>query len=42
MDEDDFNLDQYVVQQDRYDDMHMLDIFDDEDVPMTAEDYKDW
>lgn len=40
MDEDDFNFDQYVAQQDRYDDM--LDIFDDEDVPMTAEDYENW
>jgi hypothetical protein len=38
MDEDDFNLDQYVAQHDRYDD----DIFDDEDAPMTTEDYDRW
>lgn len=40
MDEDDFNLDQYVAQQDRYDD-DILDIFDDEDAPMTEADYLD-
>ncbi len=40
MDEDNFNFDQYVVQQDYYDDT--LDIFDDEDVPMTADDYDRW
>ena len=41
MDEDDFSLGQYVSQQDRYDD-DMLDIFDDEDAPMTADDYDRW
>ena len=40
MDEDNFNFDQYVTQQDYYDDM--LDIFDDEDASLTADDYERW
>ncbi len=40
MDEDTFNLDEYVSQQDRYND-DALDLFDEDDMPLSNDDYGD-
>lgn len=40
MDEDTFNLDEYVRRQDRYND-DALGLFDEDDMPLSNDDYDD-